>query len=125
VPRNRLKALPAAIGRLPKLNSLDVSENQLTDLPVSMKAMSSLRALNASFNRLGQLPDAIAELPRLCDVDASSNVLTALPVSWGNKSSCDGLSVYAASLGRCASLPSSRDATIAGESRTIASQGFR
>jgi internalin A len=64
------------------MSTLDVSENQLTDLPDSMKSILSLRELNASFNRLGRLPDAVAELPDLCNVDASSNVLTMLPLSW-------------------------------------------
>jgi hypothetical protein len=80
-----------------------VSENQLTDLPDSIKALLRLETFNVSFNRLSQLPDAAAELPDLCNVDVSWNILTVLPVSWGNKSSCDELDVYVASLGCFAS----------------------
>jgi len=50
------------IGRLKRLTELDVSENQLTRLPLELGALSSITDLHLSYNHLELLPDSIGQL---------------------------------------------------------------
>lgn len=62
---NRLKTLPADIGKLGKLQKLMLAGNQLQSLPVEMKACQNLELIRLSANQLKELPRWLFSLPRL------------------------------------------------------------
>ena len=104
-----------------------MSDNDLIDLPDSMRDLSKLHTLDVSSNRLPRLPAFVAELPQLCEIDASRNKLSDLPESWGSKTCFDTalpLAVYVADPSRASDpqRPAQRAVWIAGERRTTSSQ---
>lgn len=66
-------------GRLVYLTALDLSDNQLMELPGSMSNLSKLRELYLSSNKFTTLPDSIGDLSELKVLDLSNNELTMLP----------------------------------------------
>lgn len=62
---NRIKYLPAALGRLTTLRKLDISSNYLTELSPCIWEMRNLRELNASFNRIAEVPGGVVGLKNL------------------------------------------------------------
>jgi Leucine-rich repeat (LRR) protein len=56
---NQLTELPSAIGELTGLNNLDLSRNQLTELPFAIREVTSLSNLDISYNQLTKLPVSI------------------------------------------------------------------
>jgi hypothetical protein len=81
--RNRLTAVPKALGQLTRLQILDLSGNQLTTLPECLGQLMQLQALSLSRNQLRALPEFLAHLTQLQSLDVSSNQLTWLPESLG------------------------------------------
>ncbi|XP_077504920.1 leucine-rich repeat protein 1-like isoform X2 [Amblyomma americanum] len=63
------------------LQSLDVSNNQLTVLPETLCSARKLAFLAARYNRLQKLPDGLGYLSDLWELDITSNALTFLPAS--------------------------------------------
>jgi internalin A len=78
-----LTTLPAEIGQLTNLISLEISYNQLTSLPVEIGKLTELRKLYANGNKLARLPVQIGELTRLDVLDLDANNLVNLPVEIG------------------------------------------
>ena len=106
---NGLSAIPTSVGHLPNLQNLEVSENQLVDLPVLYHAhellylhighnrikqfsqrklwrsLTSLKELHINHNEIGpSLPDEIDNSVQLTMVTANDNRLTSLPDSMGS-----------------------------------------
>ena len=71
--------LPEEIGQLGHLRVLDLSNNGLTKLPDAIRELAQLETLNLSSNRLSEVPIAVCELPRLETLDVSTNCLTSIP----------------------------------------------
>ncbi|XP_071909132.1 probable LRR receptor-like serine/threonine-protein kinase At2g24230 [Coffea arabica] len=64
----------STIGKLVKLESLDLSNNKITGLPSDFWSLGSLKSLNLSFNYLsGDLPSNIGNFGQLEILDLSSN----------------------------------------------------
>lgn len=62
------------IGKLSKLQSLDLSENNITALPSDLWSLGSLKSLNLSYNRIsGSLPSNIGNFGLLEVFDLSNN----------------------------------------------------
>lgn len=62
------------IGKLVKLQSLDLSNNKITGLPSDFWSLGSLKSLNLSFNHLsGDLPSNVGNFGQLEILDLSSN----------------------------------------------------
>jgi Leucine-rich repeat (LRR) protein len=79
---NDLMELPADFGNCRLLTNLDVSHNKLIDLPVSMSLMRSLTLLDASNNKLLEFSGKIsAMLSNLEVLHLQHNALSKLPVS--------------------------------------------
>ena len=79
----KLTKLPASIGELTHLESLNLSSNQLTTLPPSLGQLTQLTELDLSNNQLTTLPDSLGQLTQLQTLNLSHNQLTALPESLG------------------------------------------
>ncbi|PZO12395.1 MAG: protein kinase [Leptolyngbya foveolarum] len=62
---NRIKQLPAGMGRLSKLQKLMLAGNQLQTLPDELADCKRLELIRLSANNLGALPGQLVELPRL------------------------------------------------------------
>lgn len=109
--RCKLAMLPSALGAaLPKLDSLYLEDNQLTEgsFPESFGQLSALKGLTLHRNQLaaipapvlqvtslvelyldsnsvaGDLPEAIGDLVALREIGLGNNAITGLPASFGN-----------------------------------------
>lgn len=70
---NRIDALPAAIGRLNRLQKLMLAGNRLKTLPKEMASCQNLELIRLSVNRLNSLPAWLFQLPRLSWLAYSGN----------------------------------------------------
>ncbi|KAI8368129.1 uncharacterized protein BYT42DRAFT_585371 [Radiomyces spectabilis] len=75
---NRLSSLPDGIVDMSALEDLDVSHNQLLNLPYNM-FIPHLIHLNVSNNQLDAIPKSIAQCHMLRTLNVSKNHLTTLP----------------------------------------------
>lgn len=78
---NRLKCIPAEIGRLKNLESLSVEHNQLEELPFELCYIEQLQKLYLGYNRLVSLPEEFGKLWRLKHLILHKNRLQELPAS--------------------------------------------
>ena len=77
-----IQYIPETIGvHLKQLEVLDLSHNELRDLPNSLCSIVTLRRLDLSHNSLGSLPADIGNLKLLEVLDASYNRFKSLPLS--------------------------------------------
>ena len=65
------------------IKKLNLSNNNLTQLPVEIVKLKQLTTLNLSYNKLTQLPVEIGQLTQLTTLELNSNKLTHLPVEIG------------------------------------------
>ena len=72
-PEAELRSLPAEVGQLQSLTSLDVSGNELKALPEELGLLGSLRSLKAYKNQLTALPEKLGELASLREVNLFNN----------------------------------------------------
>lgn len=75
INHNKLKKLPAAIGKLKLLQLLDASSNQLTELPPELGMLTNLRQLLVFDNKLTVLPFELGSLYHLEVVGVEGNPL--------------------------------------------------
>ncbi|KAK3347189.1 hypothetical protein B0T25DRAFT_296388 [Lasiosphaeria hispida] len=90
---NRIKALPASIGRCTRLQKCMIAGNQLRSLPAEMAQCTKLGLLRLSANQLSILPPWLFTLPELaflsfagnpCSTPLSNGTLTTLPLGLSN-----------------------------------------
>ncbi|GBG88046.1 hypothetical protein CBR_g46415 [Chara braunii] len=66
----QLRSLPAEIGRLVKLHSLELASMSLTHLPDSISKLLNLTSLDVSnCSQLAELPSGISHLAKLCNLN--------------------------------------------------------
>ena len=84
-----LRSLPAALDRVaPQLTVLDLSRNELAELPEALVArLTALKGLNLRDNALSTLPPSLASLSRLAHLNVEGNPLAG--------TACSGLLVSA------------------------------
>ncbi len=70
---NLIGSLPAEVGRLQKLKSLNISNNKMTGLPAEIGQLLSLEELNVSNNQLTGLPYELGNLKNLKTFTISGN----------------------------------------------------
>lgn len=79
----QISELPVEFGNLTELKHLYLNDNLLTQLPDSMGHLTQLKTLHINFNELTQLPDSITNLTQLIELDLWSNCLKKLPDALG------------------------------------------
>jgi len=90
---NELAELPQEIGRAKRLSHLYISDNHLTALPSTIGELSNLEILEAQRNRLTNLPPNLGGLTKLFRLDLAENTLTELPDSLRQLSSLSDLNL--------------------------------
>jgi len=98
VKGNRLSMLPAEIGQLINLRSLDLRFNSLGTLPAEIGQLTNLQSLSLLDNSLRSLPVEIGQLTHLQSLDLSGNSLTSLPVEIGQLTHLQSLDLSGNSL---------------------------
>jgi len=76
--------LSDAIGRLNHLTRLDLTQNDLEQLPSCIGLLTALEVFNVDRNLLVAIPESIGNLTRLRELRVGFNQLEALPESIGN-----------------------------------------
>lgn len=84
-------AIPAEIGNLSELESLNLLQNKISSLPPEIGKLHSLRNLNLSGNRLRAIPAEIGNLRNLESLTLSDNAITSLPDELGKLQSLRSL----------------------------------
>jgi len=79
-----IKELPAEIGQFTNLNVLNLSDNKLTKLPAEIGQLINLTDLYLEMNNLRKIPEEIGNLINLDVLNLEGNLLKKLPVSIGN-----------------------------------------
>ena len=79
-----LTELPDSVCEIDSLVELDLSNNQLIALPNAITNLTNLRYLNLKLNYLLELPENIGDFPKLGCLNIARNPLTELPESLGN-----------------------------------------
>jgi len=77
----RLQVFPRSVLLHSELMSLNLSGNQLVDLPSDLDRLQRLESLDVSENALMVLPDALVRLPNLVSLNVAHNNLASLPIA--------------------------------------------
>lgn len=72
---NRLSSVNDSISQMKKLQCLNLSSNDYTEIPKSICDITSLRQFDISFNKLSSLPDEIGQLSNLEVLAITNNYL--------------------------------------------------
>ena len=87
ISSNDLKELPAEIFQLPFATAIDASRNQLQALPDGGWTCASLQVLDLNMNKLKCLPECLFTLPKLKELNVVNNLITDVPMAiWRGKS---------------------------------------
>jgi len=81
---NKYSTIPENIGKLKKLEILDVSYNNLISLPKAIGDLESLKFLYLNYNLITSIPDEIGNLKNLIHTNLSHNEIINIPSSLGN-----------------------------------------
>ena len=84
---NALKALPNSLGKLPCLESLNLSWNSIRKLPADLSGLQQLQVLDVSNNEIRRLPESLSQVKVLEVFKASHNEIVELPLSFGEMGS--------------------------------------
>lgn len=68
------------------LRKLDLSHQDLTEVPSSIAGLKQLRVLDLSYNNLTCIPDFLLELPHLRTLAIGHNAITTLPLNLATSS---------------------------------------
>ena len=101
---NQISDLPEAITKLSNLTELYLSNNQLSALPKSVIKLSNLTELYLSNNQLSFLPESLGNFSNLTELYLSANQLSFLPEFLGNFSNLTRLDL---SRNQLSTLPNS------------------
>ncbi|MEK7134215.1 MAG: leucine-rich repeat domain-containing protein [Patescibacteria group bacterium] len=83
--RQNLEKVPSDVFKKTNLESLDLSNNNLTGaIPGEIRFLKNLRVLDLSANDMTGLPAELGQLSNLEVLDVSNNSLTGLPLELGN-----------------------------------------
>ena len=82
---NKIRSLPTSVCEMKSLRYLDAHFNELRGLPLAIGKLTKLEVLNLSsnFSDLTELPDTFGDLTNLRELDLSNNQIHALPDTFG------------------------------------------
>ncbi|MEH2169266.1 MAG: COR domain-containing protein, partial [Nostoc sp.] len=80
---NQLSSLPPEFGQLTNLQTLYLTDNQLSSLPPEFGQLTNLQTLDLRRNQLSSLPPEIGQLTNLRSLYLRSNQLSSLPPEIG------------------------------------------
>jgi len=80
---NDITELPKDIGLLNKLIEVNLSMNNLKEIPKEFSLLTNLKKLDVSFNNLDKVPTTIFQLSKLTSLDLSHINITELPKQIG------------------------------------------
>lgn len=83
VSKNRLEFIPDTIGFLHKLVELKLSDNNLTSIPSSIGSLKKLGTLLLDNNKITEIPPEISQIKTLVNLDVRENPITVLPAELG------------------------------------------
>jgi Leucine-rich repeat (LRR) protein len=90
----QLSQLPIQIFALTNLEELNISNNKITNsIQAEIRQLQNLKVLNASNNLMTGVPAEIGQLQNLQVLDLSNNQLTGLPYELGNLSNLKTLNI--------------------------------
>lgn len=85
---NQLLNISDISSKLPKLEQLYLSNNEIADLSelliTKLSELPELKVLDLSNNKIAQLPDSLSELAKLKDLNLSNNQITNLPETFND-----------------------------------------
>lgn len=81
VSKNKLREIPASIGKLTELEYFNASRNKLTSVPYTIGFLKKLRILILNQNEIVALPKEVGNLENLENLDLWSNELDQFPAS--------------------------------------------
>ncbi|XP_076671836.1 uncharacterized protein LOC143370311 [Andrena cerasifolii] len=90
---NELNDLPSSLNLLKNLVHLNLDCNQFTFIPNVISELGSLKALTARENEIREVPEELENLSNLEDLDLGSNCLKDLPDSCANLNCLKSLSL--------------------------------
>lgn len=88
---NQLTEIPASIGNLPRLQYLILRHNQLTTLPETIGELTNLTYLDLSHNKIESIPADIGALSKVRVLSLNHNLLSTIPEEMGGMSDLVGL----------------------------------
>jgi len=91
---NNITQLPVEIGQLTQLTELNLCNNNLTQLPVEIGHLTQLTRLYLQYNNITHLPVEIGQLTQLTTLLLCNNKLTHLPVEIGQLTQLTTLHLY-------------------------------
>lgn len=80
----KLAQVPDALTKMTDVEVLDLSDNELTELPEGLKNLNQLTTLVLSGNKLEELPGIVCQLKTLTTLDAAYNAISRVPESISN-----------------------------------------
>ncbi|WP_310426854.1 SUMF1/EgtB/PvdO family nonheme iron enzyme [Chamaesiphon sp. VAR_48_metabat_135_sub] len=89
-----LTQLPAEIGKLKHLNDLKLSNNQIVEISIAIGELKNLTSLNLSNNQIIEIPVAICESKNLTEINLSDNQITEIPATIGKLENLTRISLY-------------------------------
>lgn len=92
--KQHLKAFPAEILQLTKLQYLDISKNSISELPDSIAVLTDLQYFACSKTGLKTLPKEIGQLKNLVYLNLNQNDLQYLPPQIGNLNKLEILDLW-------------------------------
>ncbi|HAZ45006.1 MAG TPA: hypothetical protein DCZ55_11165, partial [Cyanobacteria bacterium UBA11371] len=91
---NQITEIPAAIASLSNLTKLELSDNQITEIPAAIASLSNLTKLNLWNNQIREIPAAIASLSNLTGLDLSGNQIREIPAAIASLSNLTELKLW-------------------------------
>lgn len=92
--KKRITFLPACISQLTSLQALNLSYNMLNDLPASISQLTNLKTLQLSANDFETLPNVIGNLTSLQKLILSGNQIPTLPSCIGQLTNLKELDLW-------------------------------
>jgi len=100
-----LKTIPEEIFTIPKLESLSVEHNRITELPNEISELKNIKYLSLDYNYITELPESIGELKSLETLGIIHNSISYIPNSVGKLKNLKDIYVKGSQVPRTLKFP--------------------